>query len=186
LSKEGGPETVDGLKDAETTYSYVPQRNLIFTAYAFALAEQLGLGRVALGMNLSDGGAYPDNGVPFLYKMDEIVPYSSNWNTRLMLTAPLVNLMKQELIEVGLKIGVPFEYVCSCYYPELKEGRPYHCAKCGSDVHYEYAWRVLGYRPPSLGFDVSDLAEPCVEDSSPGRRLDLYQIPYQAVIRETL
>lgn len=152
-----------GLEDAETTFSYVPQRNLIMASYALGYAEQLGLGGIAIGMNLADAGAYPDNGIPFLDKLNELTPYSSNWNTRLRVTAPLVNLMKSEIVKLGLHIGVPFEYVCSCYYPELEKledgsngDRPIYCGRCGSDIHYKNAWNKLGYRPPNLGFNDVD------------------------------
>ena len=182
------PEDINALKDAETTLSYVPQRNLIFTSYALAYAEQLGYGAVSLGMNLSDGGAYPDNGIPFLYKLNELTPYSSNWQTRLRVTSPLVNLMKPELIEIGLKIGVPFEHVCSCYYPRLDGHTPIYCGRCGSDLHYEYAWKVLGYRPPNLGFNITDktLRIPPQGDASPDKRLSMEEIPYWPVFKETI
>ena len=171
------------LADAETTFSYVPQRNLIMTSYALAYAEQLGLGGVALGMNLSDAGAYPDNGIPFLNKLNEITPYSSNWNRKLRATAPLVNLMKSEIIEIGLKIGVPFDLICSCYYPELEEGYPVYCGQCGSDVHYKNAWNKLGYEPPNLGFEQGK-DFPITGDMT--SKWELEDIPYNWVIRKNL
>lgn len=188
LHHDSLPNDLNSLEDAETTLSYVPQRNLIMASYALAYAEQLGYGAISLGMNLSDGGAYPDNGIPFLYKMNEITPYSSNWQTRLRVTSPLVNLMKSEIIEIGLKIGVPFEYVCSCYYPSLSVTEPIYCGKCGSDMHYEYAWRRLGYRPPNLGFNMEDssLIDPPQWDSSPDKRLSMETMPYWKIIKETM
>lgn len=185
LSKE--KQDLDPLEDAESTFSYVPQRNLIMTAYALAMAEQLGFGGIALGMNLSDAGGYPDNGVPFLNKLGEITPYSSNCQTRLKVASPFVNLLKSEMLEVGLKIGIPFDYVCACYYPELSEdGYPVYCNNCGSDVHYSNAWGKLGYQPPSLGFVESDKLKPILFEADPEFRIRLKDLPFRKVIEETL
>jgi len=185
LAKEK-PE-LDTLKDAESTFSYVPQRNLIMAAYALGMAEQLGFGGIALGMNLSDAGGYPDNGVPFLKKLGEVTPYSSNWQTRLAVSSPFVNLLKSEMLEVGLKIGVPFGYVCSCYYPKLSpDGHPIYCGDCGSDVHYRNAWGKLGYKPPNLGFASSDIQKPMLLTADPETRVRLRDLPYWKVTKETL
>jgi 7-cyano-7-deazaguanine synthase len=178
---------LDALWDSESTFSYVHQRNLIMSSMAFALAEQLGYGGISLGFNESDSSGYPDNGVPFVRKLNELTPYSSNWQVRLHVYAPFVNLMKSELLEVGLKIGVPFEYVCSCYYPKLsKEGFPIYCGDCGCDTLYRYAWTKLGYRPPNLGFEKLDLPLPQLIKVNPSLRLNLEEIPYGYVIEETL
>jgi len=188
LLEEEKPE-LDPLKDAESTFSYVPQRNLIMTAFALAMAEQMGYGSVALGMNLSDGGSYPDNGVPFLKKLGEVTPYSSNWQTRLEVVSPFVNLMKSEMLEVGIKIGVPFELVCSCYYPQISDdGYPVYCDNCGSDVHYSNAWGKLGYIPPNVGFGSTNksLIKFIPYTSDPEFRTKLHDLPYWEVIKETL
>jgi 7-cyano-7-deazaguanine synthase len=179
---------LDLLKDAESTFSYVPQRNLIMTSWALAMAEQKGFGGVALGMNMADGSSYPDNGASFLSKLNEITPFSSNWQVRLTVTAPFVNLMKSEMLRIGLKMGVPFEYVCSCYYPHLSDsGYPVYCNNCGSDVHYKNAWGKLGYGPPNLGFEALDMFKgPGLIKPDPLLRLDREGIPYWEFIRRTL
>lgn len=185
LTKEK-PE-LDVLEDAESTFSYVPQRNLILAAYSLGIAEQLGLGGVALGMNLSDGGSYPDNGIPFLNKLGEVTPYSSNWQTQLKVTAPFVNLMKSEMLEVGILIGIPFDRICSCYYPVLSsEGYPIYCGSCGSDLHYKNAWGKLGYRPPNIGFESEPLTKFIYLPTDPTARFELKDLPYGHIIKETL
>jgi 7-cyano-7-deazaguanine synthase len=184
----GNKPELDSLRDAESTFSYIPQRNLIMSSFALALAEQIGYGGVALGIDLSES-SYPDNCVPFLKKLGEITPYSSNWQTRLRVTSPLINLMKSEMLEVGQQIGVPFEHVCSCYYPKLSsDGRPIYCNDCGSDVLYRNAWSKLGYRPPNLGFESLEgkLETPVLSKVDPNLRLDLEEIPYWYTIKETL
>lgn len=188
LLQKGKPE-LDPLKDAESTFSYVPQRNLIMTAFALAMAEQLGYGGVALGMNLSDGGSYPDNGVPFLEKLGEVTPYSSNVQTRLQVGSPFVNLTKSEILEVGLEIGVPFDYICSCYYPELSDdGYPVYCNSCGSDVHYSNAWGKLGFVPPNIGFEGTNksLTKPSLSTLDPKFHALLFHLPYWEAIEGTL
>jgi 7-cyano-7-deazaguanine synthase len=176
--------STDSLTDAETTFSYVPQRNLIMAAYALGYAEQLGLGGIALGMNLSDASAYPDNGVPFLEGLNNITPYSSNWGSNLKVSAPLVNMMKSEIVKLGLYLGVPFPYVCSCYYPKLEGDLPVYCGKCGSDLLYKAAWNKLGYDPPNLGL------EPTLYKSPPTVEMkDSYKVsdlPFYSVFKLNL
>jgi len=187
LLEETKPE-LNPQEDAASTFSYVPQRNLIMSTFALALAEQEGYGSIALGIDLGESG-YPDNCVPFLQKLKEVTPYSSNWQVRLDVTSPLVNLVKSEIIEVGLKIGIPFEYVCSCYYPTLSDkGYPIYCNSCGSDVLYRDAWQSLGYHPPNLGFTKGkeSLMDPQLLNLVPSFRLKLQSIPYWDVIQETL
>jgi 7-cyano-7-deazaguanine synthase in queuosine biosynthesis len=61
-----------------------------------------------------------------------------NWYTNVKFTAPLIHLIKHEIVELGQKIGVPYDYICSCYYPKVKDGKIIHCKKCGC-CQFKYA-----------------------------------------------
>ena len=187
LAKE--KPVLDALWDAESTFSYVPQRNLIMASIALALAEQQNFSSISLGYNLSDGSGYADNCVPFVQTLNELTAYSSNWQTRLSISAPLINLMKSEILQIGLKIGVPFERVCSCYYPKLtSDGYPIYCGDCGCETLYKYAWFKLGYYPPNFGLEglKGEWKEPPFVVPDRSLHLPLDEIPYGYVIKETI
>lgn len=128
--------------DMESTYSYVGARNLIFASMAMSLAEKLGIGNIALGLNLDDS-TYPDNNITFVKELDKIGALSLNWNNRVRMKAPLVNLTKKEIIEVGIAVNTPFHLQVSCYYPSVEDGHIVNCGTCGCDKLREYSFRAL-------------------------------------------
>jgi len=132
------------MLDAESTFSYVPNRNAIFAMIAAGVAEMIGCDTVAFGGQQMDS-VYPDNNNTFVEAVDGLLKYSLNWNTDIKFAAPLINLIKHEVVEVGIKVGVPFEYVCSCYYPEVKNDKAYHCGQCGCCQFRYNAFKMLGY-----------------------------------------
>lgn len=133
---------VDQLKDAETTASYVPARNLILSSIAIGIAEQHNIPKIALGLNIDDGGAYPDNGIDFIKKLSGLTPFALDWNHWIDVAAPFVNMTKKEIIEVGDAIGAPFELSCSCYFPKIENGKVIPCGKCGPDLLREQAFKA--------------------------------------------
>ena len=173
----------NSLKDAETTSSYVPARNLIFSSIAMGIAEQLQITEFALGLNIDDGGAYPDNTIDFVRKLEDISPFSLNWNHMINVKAPLVHLTKKQIVELGVQIGAPFELSCSCYYPELKDGQIKICNSCGPDLLRKEAFKAAGVNDP-----LSDTKDPMLIDLSeneeylkrkdPDFRLNWYDLKY--------
>jgi len=118
--------------DAESTFSYVPNRNSIFAAISCAVAEKLGCSTVAYGGQQMDS-VYPDNNPGFVDGVNRLLPYSLNWNTKIKFSAPLIHLIKNEVMELAQKLNVPFDKICSCYYPKLdtKHKKVIYCGKCG-------------------------------------------------------
>jgi 7-cyano-7-deazaguanine synthase len=136
------------IKDAESTLSYVPNRNMIFASIAAALAEMHKIDTVALGAQQMDGIAYPDNNIPFIESLDKTLKYSLNWYTNVRFRAPFIHLIKHEIISIGLKLGVPYEYVTSCYYPKLKNNKIISCGECGCCQFRLGAFAMLGVKDP--------------------------------------
>jgi 7-cyano-7-deazaguanine synthase len=137
------------IKDAESTLSYVPNRNMIFASIAGALAETLKIDTVALGAQQMDGIAYPDNNQPFIEAIDKSFKYSLNWYSNVRFRAPLLHLIKHEIVELGIKLGVPFEHVCSCYYPKLENGKIISCGKCGCCQFRMVSFKMIGQDDPA-------------------------------------
>ncbi|HKM76269.1 MAG TPA: 7-cyano-7-deazaguanine synthase QueC [Candidatus Bathyarchaeia archaeon] len=115
-----------GEAGAEFAHEWVPARNLIFLSIATGIAEANGFGRVVLGNNLEEAGAYPDNEMIFVNKLNAALPYATNLQKRVSIDMPVGNLMKHEIVKLGLQIGAPLHLTWSCY-----EGGEKHCGKCG-------------------------------------------------------
>ncbi|CAK8720978.1 7-cyano-7-deazaguanine synthase [Candidatus Electronema halotolerans] len=100
--------------------TYVPARNLIFLAHAVAWAEVIGAADIFLGINAVDYSGYPDCRPDFLAAFAQ----TANLGTKAGSTgspfrfhAPLIELSKKEIIEVGTKLGVDYSLTHSCYDP---------------------------------------------------------------------
>jgi len=135
LGKDGDIATGD--KGIEYAYEYVNARNLIMMSIAVGIAEDLNCTTVQLGANLTEQAAYPDNSLDFIEKLNALVPYSVQNNSKIRIEAPLVNLMKQEIVKLGLEIGVPYDLTWSCYHDGEKA-----CGKCGPCVMRKIAFSM--------------------------------------------
>ena len=119
-------KTRDGEASAELAWEWVPARNLVFMSIATAFAEARGFDYIILGGNLEESGAYPDNELIFQRKFNEVLPYACNLNKHVEVLTPVANLMKHEIVKMGLELGTPLHLAWSCY-----EGTETPCKKCG-------------------------------------------------------
>jgi 7-cyano-7-deazaguanine synthase len=100
--------------------TYVPARNIIFLSHAIAWAEVIGAADIFLGINAVDYSGYPDCRPDFLAAFAQ----AANLGTKAGSTgspfrfhAPLIELSKKEIIEVGMRLGVDYSLTHSCYDP---------------------------------------------------------------------
>jgi 7-cyano-7-deazaguanine synthase len=121
-----GDKVADGEAGAEFAHEWVPARNLIMLSIAVGIAESKGYGTILLGNNLEEAGAYPDNEMIFIDKLREVLPYATQVDRHVDIEMPVGNLMKHEIVRLGLDIGAPLDLTWSCY-----EGGEKHCGKCG-------------------------------------------------------
>jgi 7-cyano-7-deazaguanine synthase len=122
----GDQAIASGATGAEFAHEWVPARNLVLIAHAVAYAEANGFGAVALGNNLEEGGAYPDNEEEFTHLLDQVLDYAVHDGGRVRLLAPVGQLMKHEIVALGLRLGVPYGLTWSCY-----QAGAAHCGDCG-------------------------------------------------------
>lgn len=133
----------EGEAGAEFAHEWVPARNLIFLSIATAIAEGNGFETIVLGNNLEESGAYPDNEMIFINKLNQVMPYATNYQHQVQIKMPVGNLMKHEIVKLGLTNGTPFELTWSCY-----EGGSHHCGKCGPCYMRKKAFEINGEKDP--------------------------------------
>ena len=101
--------------------TYVPARNTIFLSYALAWSEVLGASDIFIGVNAIDYSGYPDCRPEYIAAFERMANLATRGavegTTPVRIRAPLVNLTKQEIIELGLRLGVDYGLTSSCYDP---------------------------------------------------------------------
>ncbi|NJK39117.1 MAG: 7-cyano-7-deazaguanine synthase QueC [Oscillatoriales cyanobacterium SM2_3_0] len=126
--------------------TYVPARNTIFLSFALAYAEALGASRVYLGVNALDYSGYPDCRPDYLRAMQAVFQLGTKQGREgdpITIHAPLVQLKKTEIIQLGNQLGVPWELTWSCY-----AGGEEACGVCDSCRLRLAAFAELGLRDP--------------------------------------
>lgn len=115
-----------GEAGAEFAHEWVPARNLAMLSVATAYAEANGFDTLILGNNLEEAGAYPDNEPEFVAKFNDLLPFAVADGKQVRVEMPVGNLMKHEIVKLGLEIGAPLHLTWSCYRAGDK-----HCGTCG-------------------------------------------------------
>lgn len=82
--------------------------------------------------------SYPDNELIFQKKFGELLPNSLNLQNRVQVLTPVANLMKREIVQLGLSINAPLHLTWSCY-----ENGAIHCGKCGPCFMRKTAFKML-------------------------------------------
>jgi 7-cyano-7-deazaguanine synthase len=154
-----------GEAGAEYAHEWVPARNLIMMSIAIGIAESRGFDVLALGANLEEAGAYPDNEPEFVKKLNQLIPFAVADGKQLRIETPVGNLMKHEIVKLGLEIGAPMELSWSCYDANQVEevrNKEYstgfvdtyvekvyrHCGKCGPCFMRRTAFAINGAVDP--------------------------------------
>lgn len=106
--------------------TYVPFRNGIFLSYATAIAEAVKIPYIYVGVNSVDYSGYPDCTPDFIDDFSFMV-YDYNKSKHLTIIAPLQEMSKSEIVELGSTLKVPFELTWSCYTSDYPA-----CGRCDS------------------------------------------------------
>lgn len=131
--------------------TYVPARNTIFLSFAMAYAEVLGSFDIFIGVNALDYSGYPDCRPEFIAAFEQV----ANLGTKAGVTnvgtfrihAPLIQLSKKEIIELGIRLGVDFSLTHSCYDPQ-PDGSV--CGRCDSCFLRQKGFEENGLTDPAL------------------------------------
>jgi 7-cyano-7-deazaguanine synthase len=126
--------------------TYVPARNTIFLSFALAYAETIAAERVYIGVNALDYSGYPDCRPDYIQAMQEVFRLGTKQGREgepTKIVAPLINLKKTEIIQLGNQLGVPWELTWSCY-----AGGDVACGVCDSCLLRLAAFAELGLQDP--------------------------------------
>ena len=130
--------------------TYVPARNTVFLSYALGLAEVLDAHDIFIGVNAVDYSGYPDCRPAFIQAFQQLANLATKAGVqgeRLTVHAPLIDLTKTQIIQLGLGLGVDYARTHTCYDP-TPEGKPcQHCDACQLRIA---AFKQLGMVDPAL------------------------------------
>ena len=141
---EPSEEDLDNFeKSSESASSvWVPARNMVFTSNAVSYAESIGAEKIIVGWDAEEAATFPDNSKEFLKTFNELITVGSP--ERIRIEAPAIDLNKEEIVELGMKVGAPIELSYSCY-----KGNDKHCGVCESCMRRKRAFRNLGIEDKS-------------------------------------
>jgi 7-cyano-7-deazaguanine synthase len=112
--------------------TYVPARNTIMLALALGWAEVIGADAIFIGVNALDYSGYPDCRPEFVTAFQNLADLATKRTTegqRIRIEAPLIQLSKAQIVELGTQLGVDYGLTVSCYQAD-ETGRA--CGRCDS------------------------------------------------------
>jgi 7-cyano-7-deazaguanine synthase len=107
--------------------TYVPFRNTNLLAAAVAWAEVMGAEALFIGANVLDNPGYPDCRPAYFEAFNRLIELGTRPETHLAIHTPLIDLDKEGIVRLGLKLGAPLELTWSCYQEGLRS-----CGRCSS------------------------------------------------------
>ena len=126
--------------------TYVPARNIIFLSYALSYAEAEKADDIFIGVNAIDYSGYPDCRPEFLRafkRMSKLGTKRGIQGQPVDIIAPLLNKSKAEIVRLGSRLDVPFEYTWSCY-----KGGERPCGRCDSCRLRAKGFKEAGIKDP--------------------------------------
>lgn len=129
----------------ESPEGYVPARNLIFYSLAAYYAELEGTRYLVGGHNGTDPDSFPDASPRFFEHLNRVFEMSlwSYANSPVEVALPLSGKSKEDVLRLGVSLGVPFELTWSCYWDQ-----DLHCGHCGSCTERREAFAATGIEDP--------------------------------------
>lgn len=112
--------------------TYVPARNTVFLSLALGWAEVLDAHDIFIGVNAVDYSGYPDCRAEFIEAFERVANLATRAGVEgqgFRIQAPLQNLSKAQIVQLGMRHGVDYGLTVSCYQAD-DDGRA--CGKCDS------------------------------------------------------
>ncbi len=124
--------------------TYVPARNTVLMSLALAWAETLGARDIFLGVNVLDASGYPDCRPEFVKAFEALAQVATRGGG-FAVHAPLIELTKAQIIELGRSLGVDYAITHSCYDPVGDRA----CGRCDACVLRKKGFAEAGGADPT-------------------------------------
>ncbi len=128
---------------AHVPNTYVPFRNANLLSIATSFAEAKDADAIFIGVQSLDYSGYPDCRPQFIEAFQRVIDLGTKDTTKIALKTPFIHMTKTDILNVGMKLGVPYEYTWSCYQNEDKA-----CGTCGSCHFRKEAFAAIGRQDP--------------------------------------
>ncbi|MDR0300332.1 MAG: 7-cyano-7-deazaguanine synthase QueC [Streptococcaceae bacterium] len=150
-------EQLEETKGEVPVNTYVPFRNGLFLSIVTALAIEIEASEVWYGAHADDaaGNAYPDCSIEFVDAMAAAIKEGTGG--QVVLSAPVVDKNKSEVVAIGLENHAPLWLTWSCYKGEDKQ-----CGLCGTCRDRIEAFKqqhVIDPVPYAIDIDWTDCEE---------------------------
>lgn len=124
----------------------VPNRNMIMMSIAAGIMISDTAHMLGVGVHAGDHAIYPDCRPEFIVHMETTLKVANEGfiSPEFQIFAPFVNLGKHDIVTIGSKLGVKYDYTWSCY-----KGGTHHCGKCGTCVERKEAFDLAGVKDPT-------------------------------------
>jgi 7-cyano-7-deazaguanine synthase len=129
--------------------TYVPARNTVFLSIALGWAEVLGANDIFIGVNAVDYSGYPDCRPDYIEAYEVMANLATRAGVegkKLTVHTPLMDLGKDEIVRLGVELGVDYSLTVSCYQAD-DEGRA--CGKCDSCRLRAVGFQAAGVDDPT-------------------------------------
>ena len=140
--KEIAVEKFDPAR-AHVPNTYVPFRNANLLSIATSFAEAKEADAIFIGVQSLDYSGYPDCRPQFIEAFQRVIDLGTKDTTSITLKTPFLRMTKTDILNVGMKLGVPYEHTWSCYQKEEKA-----CGTCGSCHFRKEAFTAIGKQDP--------------------------------------
>ena len=132
--------------------TYVPARNTVFLSLALGWAEVLQARDIFIGVNAVDYSGYPDCRPEFVEAFEVMANLATKAGVEgqgFSINAPLQNMIKAQIVQSGIKLGVDYSLTVSCYQAD-NQGRA--CGKCDSCRLRAEGFAAAGISDPTRYF----------------------------------
>ena len=128
-------------EDESMKQTVVPNRNMVFLAFATAYAIGIGADKVAYGAHGGDHAIYPDCRPVFVDAMSKAMKLCDYKEINLL--TPYLHLSKTDIVRRGWELGVDYSLTWTCY-----EGKELACGRCGACTERLEAFKENGLEDP--------------------------------------
>ena len=142
VPKDRPLEEIGAPGDVPSTY--VPARNTVLMSLALAWAESLGARDIFLGVNVLDASGYPDCRPAFVTAFEALAQVATRGGG-FKVHAPLIELTKAQIIELGRSLDVDYAITHSCYDPVGDRA----CGRCDACVLRKKGFAEAGGGDPT-------------------------------------